>query len=162
MSSTTSVSPMFIDLIETQKTKTDMISSVVSRLPGTTCRTGRGSSGSLKVSWLVTLTEAVVFVVVYFLQAQSLEHLEISNKKLKISILLSTDNTAHNEEASKELKAGHVSLENELVEACRYDCPEADEDHPNRWWNKSQPCQVDVVVDGVDDGGEEELERSSD
>ena len=74
----------------------------------------------------------------------------------------STNNTAYNEERSEELEGSYVSPEDELVGAGRYDRPEADEDHPDWGWDKDQPRPVDVVVDGVDDGGEEELERSSD
>ena len=73
----------------------------------------------------------------------------------------SHENTGHDEERSKELKAGDISPEDELVEAGCHDSPEAAQDDPYGGWNEYQPGQVDVVIDGVDDGGEEEFERSS-
>ena len=50
----------------------------------------------------------------------------------------SHDNTAHDEERSEELKVGDISLEDELVEACRHHSSEAAENDPDGWRNQEQ------------------------
>ena len=74
----------------------------------------------------------------------------------------STDNTGHNEEGPEQLEVGDISPQDEIVKADCDDCSEAAEDDPDGRWNQDESRQVDVVIDGVDDRGEEELERSSD
>ena len=62
----------------------------------------------------------------------------------------SHENTGHDEERSKELKAGDISPEDELVEAGSDNSSEAAENDPDGWRHQDQTSQVDVVVDSVD------------
>ena len=68
--------------------------------------------------------------------------------------------TAHNEETPKELKTADFSLEDELIKTGRHDGPEAAEHGPDGRWDQDEAGQVDVVIDGVDDGRNEEFEGS--
>ena len=74
----------------------------------------------------------------------------------------STDNSTHDEEWSQDLNVGNLSPQEKLVDADRDHRPEATEDHPDWRRDEDEAGQVDVIVDGVDDGGEEELQRGSD
>ena len=62
----------------------------------------------------------------------------------------SHENTGHDEERSKELKAGDISPEDELVVAGRDHSSEAAENNPDGWWHQQKASKVDVVVDSVD------------
>ena len=61
----------------------------------------------------------------------------------------SRDNTGHYEESSKELKAGDISSEDELVEAGS-DSSEAAEDDPDGWRHQEEASQVNVIINSVD------------
>ena len=94
-----------------------------------------------------------------------MEVMENNNVGSSLSVCstkFSHDNTAHDEKRSEELKAGDISLEDELVDTGRHHSSEAAESDPDGWRHQEQASQVDVVVDSVDQRRQQELEGGSD
>ena len=55
---------------------------------------------------------------------------------LKEFTKFSHDNTAHDEERSKELRPRDISSQDELVDAGRHNSTKAAENYPDGWWHQ--------------------------